>query len=639
MAFRRLFLLLGLIGGHVYAAPKTGIATYDFSATGRWNAARVTNLQVVPSPIFVAQPNGVIRAHRYATQENHVLVGLDFRVDGEALQNTNLYQKLQSYSLKEMLKRGYISKTLFDDVSYATGIWRPDQIRFAVDWIEMPIAEAKRLYGGNIPWDRVIGGPERNFIPDTETWVNVPPEWWVSKWPGDEPLRLVRTSIMVGLGQVMDLRTGAVPSLPLSWETYPDPHPLAFGEARKRPENIPLMAEFSRALAGDAVTGGSLTEPIRVMLSLLETEARLRQGKTAEYLIFAHALDKKHARYFQTAFKMKPFTAEARQAILDHRFDFATLPDGRAEDERSVTITTLAEVTGKVVSTALLSDWHESRLPFCGGVRGRTEAFQRAFFEGVWSHLQFPSQVTAAPVCVSDFSPVLMIPAFEQFIRWQINGEEATALMRTMGNVDWDPNFMAPYFIGQRYTFYPQAFAPEKVQTQPLGVVRIDNLDPKAATQFPEYLPNVLLHVYRRQREAVLQATPQARETFFTYIRSAAEAAPEAVGITRPKLPASLDVDTVLDHVLYLVSTGDPEVRRTLEDLGGFPIPVDSYGIPELEVVEGDIRVKKPIITQAANVAFRGSQIRALTRHTSHIPVNCPRHLVDFFLLQAATQL
>lgn len=608
----RISLLLNFLAvfTSAQAADKTWIEFYDFSATGQFHVARKTGLKRVTTSVWIADESGNVRRHRYVMQNSRLDIGVRFEVENqEALKTETLYQQLQSFALKEMLERGYISPSLFEDVSYAMHIWKPGQIRFALDLMELSEAEAQKRYDEKIPWHRVMGG---------ETFH-----------PKDKPLTFVRASIMVGLGQMVNWKSGKIHTLPLSWEHYPDRHPLAFPEH----STPPPMAEFSRALAGDAVLGGSLSELIRLSLYWLEAEARLRGVAPDQYLLFAHGLDKAHARYFRQAFRMKQLTPESRQAIVDGRLDFAGLPAGTPDGERSVAFTTLA-VASKIpaLNTTGLSLTRSWRALICGS-EARAHAFEREFLGGVFWHLMFPDEVQKTPVCIQDASPVALLPALEEVYRWQRDGDYSKLFNRA-GNMKWDPNFWAPYWNRGAFLL-PGIDSAEGVR--PLGLVRIDNL----SNPGEGYLREILAQVFAAQWHRLHAASPEARETILTNLRQLAQTLPPVPGASPARVEGNLSVDEILDHFAYVFFTDRPEVRDAAVRLGGKGFRGKTLTIPKIKVRlgAGGVEILSTEISgEGWGIVFRADQIRALAKGITPT-ATCSKHLLDYFLLQVAAQM
>jgi hypothetical protein len=625
MAGFPLFLLVLAAAGFSAAhanPPRTWVELYDFSATGLFHVARQTELRRVNSGTWIADATGNIRRHRYVMSGSRLDVGFRLEVvNEEEVRIQGLFHELQSFALKEMLQRGYISPSLFDDVSYAMHIWKPGQVRFALDMIELTEAEANRRYDGNIPWHRVMGGKE--FHPKTK----------LNKSTGQTvpaPLTIVRASIMIGTGQLPNLKAGGYYSMPLSWEHYPEPHPLAFNEGSVPP----LMAEFSRALAGDNVLGGSLSELIRLSFYWLEAEARLLGGSPDKYLLFAHGLDKAHARYFRQAFRMKQFTKEARQALLENGLDFSALPLGSATDDRSVTFTTLAEATKiPTLNTTGLSLTRSWRSGVCGG-EDQQHAFEREFYRGVFWHLIFPDEIQKTPICIQDLSPIAMLPALNEIHGWQREGD-FSKLFNRAGNMKWDPNFWAPYWNRGAF-IVAEVRAADGIR--PLAAVRIDNV----VDGGEPYLREVLAQTYAAQWHRLYGANPDSRRVILSYLRQLEATLPPVPGTIQRPLSVEPSPDEILDRIVYMVSTDQPAVRDLALRLGGKAFPGNALRMPHIKV-----RVEKGGVTVLRNeiagegwvVVFRANQIRAMAEQISQPRATCSGHLLNYVLLQLAAQM
>ncbi len=628
-------------------ADKTWVEFYDFSATGKLHVARQTELRRVTRPVAEMDASGNLLGDRYVMSGSRLDIGFRLEVENEAqLRVQGLYHELQSFALKEMLKRGYISPSLFEDVSYAMHIWQPAQIRFALDLMELTKTEALRRYNGEIPWDRVMGGQEfysqhrRRRRPrsgktprafevrvDTSTGrvtvdgKGIPEE--------EETLTFVRASILIGLGQTVNMKTGDLEKLPLSWENYPRRHPLAFPPG----SNPPHMAEFSRALAGDSVLGGSLPELIRLSLYWLEAEARLRDVPPEQYLIFAHGLDKAHARYFQQAFRMQPFTAEAQRTILENNGDVPPLSAMPPIDSgTAVTFTTLAEgVKRPGLSPRGISLTRSWRASVCGD-HERADAFEREFYRGVFWHMGFPQEVQSTPVCIQDLSPVSLLPSLDEVHRWGVSGDYSKLFNRA-GDMKWDPNFWAPYWNGGSFIL-PEIHTAEG--TRPLGFVRMDNLSNAGEA----YLREILIQTYAVQWLRITKANKESRQKVLDYLHHLERTLPPIPNAPTTPLGPDPQPHEILDRFVYVFFTDQPEVRNSAVKLGGKAFRGNAYTVPKIFVRVGKdgVKVVRTEMTgEGWGIVFRPRQILGFgpIRRTA----NCSKHLLDYFLLQAAAQM
>jgi hypothetical protein len=615
------------------AAPRTGISVFDFAATGTWTGARVTDLEEAELLVPILSNRGQVRKHFYRMTEVRNISGGDLVLDDQPVPGPNLYQQLQDLSLSEMRRRGMISQTLYEDVLYARGIWQPSQIRFGVDWIEMSFGEAEELYKGKIPWARVLGGPIRFFVDNLEKWPDAPPDAWKALWKPDEKIKIVRASIMVGHGQALNFQTGEYERLRLSWEHYPSPSERAF----KSRDQLPLTAEFSRALSTDGVSGGSLTEPIRVLLSILETESALAGADPGKYLIFGHALDRAHARRYVLSFAMRPFTDEMRRSLELGKFPADAIETGSTElekTERSILVTTLAKVTSELITTSNLSDYELRRRPYCREIPHGVLASRRASYEGVFSHLSFPSvPLQQGPVCFTDHTPVSVMNLAEWAYDHDLSDGNATGLMQANGRLSWDPNFNAPYWSVPSYIHYDSRM---KTPGPPsLGVLRVDNLSEAAVVADPMFLERVIAYSYAGLRRKILTLPPPLVSTFLSVVAQV-----HVMNGSEGDLPDLRNVDDILNRFTFVFVTASEKIRDELVRRGA--IVVNSTGVGNADAFKLKLVDGKPVvddsqwITQGYLVFLPFSKI---TKTATPTTVRCDRKIIDFFLLQAAAQL
>gem|GEM_PF-5111110 len=627
---------LALVGwvSAVGAAPRTGVSVFDFAATGSWTSARVTDLEEAELLVPILSNRGQIRNHFYRMTEVRNISGGDLVLDDEAIPGLNLYQQLQDFSLSEMRRRGMISQTLYEDVLYARDIWQPSQIRFGVDWIEMSFQEAEGFYQGKIPWSRVLGGPIRFFVDNMEKWPDVPPDAWKALWRPDEKIKIVRASIMVGHGQALNFQTGESERLRMSWEHYPSPSERAFTSRDK----LPLTAEFSRALSTDGVSGGSLTEPIRVLLSMLETESVLAGADPKNYLIFGHALDRAHARRYAQSFEMRPFTDEMRASLEQGNFPTDAFEHARSPElekaERSVLVTTLAKVTSELITTSNLSAYDLRRRPFFREITNGSLASRRASYEGVFSHLSFPLvPLQQGPVCFTDHTPVSVMKLAEWAYENDLSDENATGLTKANGRLNWDPNLNAPYWSVPSYIHYDSRM---KTPGPPsLGVLRVDNLSEAAVVADPVFLEWVIAYSYVGLRQRILALPPPLVPTFMSVVAQV-----HFMNGARGDLPDLRDVDDILSRFTLLFVTASEKIRDELVRRGA--IVVNSKGVGKADSFKLKLVDGRPVvddskwITDGYLVFLPFSRI---AKTATPATVRCDRKIIDFILLQAAAQL
>jgi hypothetical protein len=624
--------LLGWVSA-LGAAPRTGISVFDFAATGTWSGARVTDLEEAELLVPILSNRGQIRKHFYRMTEVRNISGGDLVVNDQAVPGPNLYQQLQDLSLREMRRRGMISQTLYEDVLYARDIWQPSQIRFGVDWIEMSFREAENFYKGQIPWSRVLGGPIRFFVDNMEKWPDAPPDAWKALWKPDEKLRIVRASIMVGHGQALNFQSGEYERLRLSWEHYPSPSERAF---RSR-DKLPLTAEFSRALSTDGVSGGSLTEPIRVLLSILETESALAGADPKQYLIFGHALDRPHARRYAQSFEMRPFTDEMRESLEQGMFPSEAFGSPQPELEktdRSVLVTTLAKVVSDLITTANLSAYDLRRRPYCQEIPHGTLAARRASYEGVFSHLSFPLvPLQQGPVCFTDHSPVGVMKLAQLAYDNDLSDANATGLSRANGRLNWDPNFNAPYWSVPSYIHYDSRM---KTPGPPsLGTLRVDNLSEAAVVADPMFLERVIASAYAGLREKILALPPPLVPTFLSVVTQV-----YYLNGAEGQLPDFRNVDDILSRFTFVFVTASEQIRDELVRRGG--IVVNSTGVGNADAFRLNVVNGQPMVDGSkwiANGYLVFLPFSKITKTATPTTVRCDRKIIDFILLQAAAQL
>jgi hypothetical protein len=277
---------------------ETRYTIFDFRQTRRFSAATSTDIATIEfQPRFPTGP--LAPSNRYVAYETIFRGRKDFSVNLQTLTTRHytdpIYADLQRQSLLEMLKNGYISRTLYDSVINTAGKLKETQVIWCVAWTEMSYDEAYAYFGGKIPWNRVMfskGIENREFTRPFTAEMTLE---FSTRRHRDEPLRIVRSSIMMALGHEIDDHTGSLVPLALPWQTEDV-------SARTPPPNralFPYLAEFKRGVAegGDKLPG-SLRDPIHVLVAVALREARRLNLTPRQMAFYGHTLDLPQAHLF-----------------------------------------------------------------------------------------------------------------------------------------------------------------------------------------------------------------------------------------------------------------------------------------------------------------------------------------------------
>src|SRR5690606_38190225 len=158
---------------------------------------------------------------------------------------------------------GYITEDMFDAVFTAAGHWHPTLGRSPVEWSPITLHQALWFFLGDIPWGRGVAGPDDGAGPNAsdrrpryhvdgrlEVFDISPLKDRARLWSANRRRRVVRSSVMLGLGHRQDFDSNQTVRTELAWQTYPAHSP--YRDINR--DHFPLVAEFKRV----ASEGGPL---------------------------------------------------------------------------------------------------------------------------------------------------------------------------------------------------------------------------------------------------------------------------------------------------------------------------------------------------------------------------------------------
>ena len=622
----RCFLITGITalllpGALLWAGdPPLFVSVYDFSATGRFDRARVTELELVTNGTLEADSSGrITKPRRYRTR-NSQLIGT-YQFSRPAENESTLFGDLQRLALLEMLRDGYISKTLFDAVTDATALWHPGQVRFAVTWSELSLEQARTLFAGKIPWDRVMGAPTKGrrqhegFDPG-EVWG------WEAGWDPQRPLKIVRSSVMLGIGQRFSDAQGWHPA-PMAWQEIP----LHADVAHLDRTQLPFVAEFSRAVAETGPLPGSLREPLEVLLGTLDREARILGVSPTRYLLFARALDQRHAIHFMRQFGMRHWDKEMHawfQANPDDALAyFPMAPLSKPLPVDSILMTTLEHVKQFLPVDNLSERDHQLRLRSHGTLTlKQARELQERFQENLWNYFQFRDFHEARnPVCTWDCSSLLTQGFLTETMRQLGIREDSVAnglLNYLQGMGHWELNTFSSFWEEGGFIL-----SRKKENDKSLLGIRIDNLSEEAARAHPvSYVATVLLSIQDHFVRRIERASPLVR---YNLLRLVAGSNPSA----RPKQPSLHDARDIIAQFPFYVGTSSAFLSQELASLGGEKTEADIIGVPKVTVdVDSGPNLEFDAPGKAALFRFSSNQIDQVRARLPRLAlpntVSCP---------------
>ncbi|MEZ4749483.1 MAG: hypothetical protein R3B54_02300 [Bdellovibrionota bacterium] len=561
----RFLLLIGALGTALQAAePALHMTIVDFSTYDRFDSATAVESVAVPDPRFIAGPDGVIRKGPTRFETEHVLYLGSFRLRDGSFCPTALLTELQEPALKAMLQDGYISKVLYDEVVENADIWEPGQLRLAYTWSEFTFAEAQTLFTDGIPWDRVLHGSQEPLphVDPKAPW-NPKQVWeWETSWPRNRPLRIVRSMMMAGVGQVFDPLTGERTFKPMAWQKA-ETHAAIANLDRKA---FPFVAEFTRALGYGGPLPGDSSQVHGALLSILQHEARIRGYREKDVFLFARAFSRGRLAVFESKFAARRFTPELKH-FFEHGPQTAAenylnaVPRNREKISDAVVIATCRE-TGKDFK---LQDFSErvwkirelSKFQFTPWQAWKVVEDLYAEIRPAYRLAGGRRDLSAYPILIMNASPTPQAFLYGTFDELGLEDEEAAKAI-------WE-------YVREFSTFLTEPMG--KGWLEPLATtakaedlqfgVGIFNLDERAALADPNYTAAVLLGV----RDTYLERFDSPNLMVRSALRQTVDEVRRLKGSGSPM--AHYDPLEALGSFDYFVGSSSPVIIKQLEALGG----------------------------------------------------------------------
>lgn len=580
-----------------------GLSIFDFAPTHCFHQVVRNDSDLIPHVIFYVRPDGTsipITYYRFRHTDS-ALVGETGFSSERGTYNRSIFGELQRPALLAMLRLGYISKTLYDALVSGAGSYEPQQLKYAVLWSDLSLPQTKELFGGTIPWERVMRSSDRekekresstNTVEvsakaaweveefptaklgedeNVDEWWGRQRELWERKWPGEQKLRIVRAGALLVMGQIPDPLSGALKPVPMSWQKTEEHKAVADVDRNL----YPMAAEVSRALSEEGVLPGSFTYPLQAILAILREEADLRGIPPARVGIFSRALDPVRARRF-AMFGMRRWTSGYKQRVealgttVDDAVSHAAsdpLPR-KGDDFDEMMMTSLSEAMKHIPLTDLSSHIDELRqLTNSSITHSQARELRDQTHSLMWSNLYFPGvPEQGAPIFILDRSFLPLAFVGDNAVRMGIPPPQVNALLNAlMTGHKSELNLHDRGRWLERGYVLPMLFAPKRLQNTPY--VRIDNISERAARAHPAFVASVLVSLRQKLLDEVISASPRAGGIMVEALQQMLSNPPDWV--MNPNLYPSVSAEVLLDQISIIVATTSPVVRDRLAALGG----------------------------------------------------------------------
>lgn len=660
------------------------VAILDF-VFNKYDALRFTELDLIEDPsIMHVSPTGVISPHMiFKTGRTGVHQSFRYRMSAEGTDGfvearpapASVLHSVQRRALETMLEEGYLTQALYDIAMGGVGLWEPRQVRFAFSYSELTLREARILFDGDVPWNRVLldeiekpkDPAERERF--DKRWDNASRTEWESIFLPNQKLKIMRAGLMVGVGQVFDRATGLKTILPMAWESVKvhDHAPRLFRDEFKR---FPLVAEFGRAVAEKkGPLPGNLRIPVLALVGTLQEEARILGVPPDQYMVFGAALDRFHAAYFGRSYGMKPWMPRLSYLLQDEGIDvgkiFANFRNVDPVPENPVYMAPLSRAIEKVRLPSL--SYRDNTLVEITKGRmnhQRAREFQYEILKNIWSYIYLPEYPEQGPLCLWDQTDY---PAAQMALsaREVSEGDDRVAnrLLQFFSDEHYtDMNLFMPYwhekgFIGQ-VNFGEDA--PLTVQGPithaklPFGMgprsVRLDNLSEEVFQKYGHrFLLAALFSVYHYYDQRIETIHPLVHMNLHeAMIQSGAQG-----------LGPFISAKDFFNHYPVNIATSSQRIARELQTLGGITEISRVAGIPPVRLTReqvgetlalqvDDIQVAMRLMEDkitigrvqdiAYEIRFSGEQILKLKEEYRDIPyqINCAEYFVRAGLMDRA---
>ena len=534
--FRISWLSLGL------TLTAIGASDYPVSVTifqfgGRWDLARFTQLAVVNAG-----------ADQRLHTTNMVFAGKYEVPNPEQL--PSIIADLQRAALDRMLDEGYMTRELYDELLSGHGVWDPHQVRYALAWSELTVKEAREIFDNKIPWERVLNNPHGKNLPD------------------GNKIKIVRSSVMLAVGQRIDSFTGELLPIPLPWQTYA---PYAEVSNLDRSKFL-LVAEISRILNSEGPLPLNAVLPARALVAMLEEEAAILGIASHRYLVFGRTLSADRAGYFRTLFKMASFDPALKQF-------FEGEPDRAAEmvprialpepvPPQLLMVGTVDKIA-EILATPRLSQRRENlrRISANRLTLADVRKLQTIFDRQVCRHFVLPDDADRFPLSVMD-GTLLPHASAAEFLEAKGLGHVLDPMLAEMIQIFTDVDPTSDFWIERGVV---------RENRQLPDTVAIRNLSETAATASPvTYVTRALLSVRTHYRNQIVYSSLSRKRQL-------------ALIATRYRrgelLGQSFTADDFLRRITFLVITSSHVVANQLRTLGGKEEEAILIGEPNIEVL------------------------------------------------------
>jgi hypothetical protein len=424
-----------------WAAPpgEIRVRISDFSAVNRWDSFRVTDLKV-NQEWWDVRNGPPTRQRFFETLDSHISYNFEIAGPKLQLQPMNKLPEMERAALLRMVQEGYITKQLYDAVIALPPSSEPRQVFYVEAYTSLSLTQARRLFDGKIPWERVRGKIPKNGYPaqDSEAFA----EWRDRLWPAGEPLEVSQASVMVIRGQSIDPISGAYRQQRMPWQIPHAmiPSPLVdFDAIKEVPRStFPLVAELKRAHAEKGPLPGTLDSALIPALGMLRSEARTHRVPPERYAIFSECLSEQKAVYFQKAFATRLWDREAAILFQDPTPEvlasWGSSETRRDVPERSVLMATLGRLDGLFHLEEHSARALEIRRRSHGKLSFAQAHEVLALFEATsFSFFRVPEQ--KEPLCVWNCTPLSMVTIVDPLVNAGIETEEYNAILEYINSL------------------------------------------------------------------------------------------------------------------------------------------------------------------------------------------------------------
>jgi len=615
--FRSLiFGFLFIVVGAESAEYPLFVRVYDFTVTRDFGSVWFTDLEVKTLNHI---PEGRTFAPSYLKSDGaaiHYPLDFDLPSSWNVRPQPSILSELQRRSLQKMLEDRYITKEMFDSVEKAANVWDPRQVRYAILWSPVPTAEALQLFGGKLPEDRLFRIKEKDAV------------------------GITRGGVLFATGQYWDEVKQEIVPIPLSWEK----HPPFQGSAPLNRTVFPLAVEVSRLHAereGPEPLQGDLREPIRVMLRILESEAKILNIPLERYAAFGWTLNGRLAAYDARYFGIRPFSRELSD-FFERDFEralafYPSLRLPRPIPQENLLFGSLAHVNRRFETETI--SYLEYRIHKISGGKISPEEARKIYYELVNSTFsyyldpRYPEQ--KLPICVSNHSVFKQIFLTKRFQDLGVTDDKVgNDLMRFLSESTGvqEPNVFTHRTDTRGYLF-PVEDDPRGDKKSP--AVMIDNLSEAAALRHPDFLARAVLTPLLQMEAYFLQASPIEQQNLFTVVN-------DVYGESSP------DYDTTISRLLnrswVIVNTRSPVIKHRLEQLGGkarravFMKAATALGRSTQTGVQ--LEVDPFNFQEAYSVWFSSPDIQKMARELNlSRPMSCAEGVTKGLMIQLSSQL